>query len=155
MLNRRLIPSVFVELDAWAREGAALSEFSPEDVDLIKEWISLKPKNFFRDKSVDEVKDWMCENLYSDLELLKASQRVSSAVALASGVPSETDLEDVYNWVDSTQFTGSPKQVDWAKSIAHGHHNAIALAWKHGKTIPTAASWWIDNRNNIVVNLPL
>jgi hypothetical protein len=130
-----------------------------EDLAEVKDWYEMKSKvepAFFMRKPVAEVVDWIVEgkNFFQDYDRLKAESRVLVAVKDAVGIPSESDLEDAYQWVD-TSLTGSEKQVSWAKDIAFKHLEAIARTWKQGKDVPTSAKWWIDNRNNIVVNLPL
>jgi hypothetical protein len=64
--------------------------------------------------------------------------------------PSEPDLEDAYNAIDSITFIGSEKQINWARSIATKNSEQIASAWKKKDfKLPTSAKWWIENRENI------
>lgn len=86
---------------------------------------------------------------------LEASEKVCAAIANDQGIPSESDLEDALSWAECATFQGSQKQINWAKAIAAEHVMAIALAHKQGKQVPTDAKWWIDNRDNIVVSLPI
>jgi hypothetical protein len=138
------------ELDAYLESLVRSGDADAEDLATVREWMQLKPSAWFINKTVDEIMGWIPDNLISDLEQLKGANSFQKA----SGVPSESDLEDAYNWVECS-LTGSEKQIAWAVSIAHKHHFAIVQAWKAGKSVPTAASWWIENRNNIVVSLPL
>ncbi|MBW4514595.1 MAG: hypothetical protein KME11_05160 [Timaviella obliquedivisa GSE-PSE-MK23-08B] len=62
--------------------------------------------------------------------------------------PSEPELEDAYHVADSIQFVGSEKQVNWARSIATNNSRAIAQSGKF-KSLPTAAKWWIENRDDL------
>lgn len=146
----RLAPPSYLELKAFIADPAN-EAVDADDVAIIQEWMELRGMAYFKGKTFEEVLEWIPDNIESDIAALK----MEKACKQIAGVPSESDLEDAYNWVDSTQFTGSPKQIAWAKSIAHNHHTAIVLAWRQGKTIPTDARFWIDNRNNIVVNLPI
>ena len=59
---------------------------------------------------------------------------------------SESDLEDALQWVEATEFSGSEKQVRWAKSIALKNLPKIVELWKANQEVPSQASWWIDNR---------
>ena len=144
------IGSIFPPVIKELQEFLANPEFHPDDVKLFQEWLSLKDPSFFKGKTLEEILSWTEENLLDDLALLRVAESLKSI----AGIPSESDLEDAYNWVDSTTFNGSAKQVKWAKDIAHKNHEAIVLAWKQGKKIPTEAKWWIENRANIVVSLP-
>lgn len=131
---------------------AKIADLNPdaEDLAAINEWLGLKSVNWFEGKTVDGILDWMADNLLDDLTALKAKNSYQKA----AGTPSEPELEDAYNWVECS-LVGSEKQVNRAKSIAHNHHFAIVQAQKAGKPVPTKASWWIENRGNIVVGLPL
>lgn len=82
---------------------------------------------------------------------LDESRELASLLEEEEAPPvSESDMEDAYNAADSLQFTGSPKQVDWARSIATKSSEDIARAWKvKSFDLPTSASWWIGNQNNI------
>jgi hypothetical protein len=66
----------------------------------------------------------------------------------------EPQIEDAINAVESIDFTGSEKQIAWAKSIALDHVEQIAESWQ-GKnfTLPTQAKWWIDHRTDICKGL--
>ncbi|USR93277.1 hypothetical protein NEA10_20755 (plasmid) [Phormidium yuhuli AB48] len=70
-------------------------------------------------------------------------------------LPSESDLEDAYHALDAIAFTGSPKQINWARSIALNGRDALAMLWKQGVDVklPTQAAWWIENRGNLFVAL--
>lgn len=59
----------------------------------------------------------------------------------------ELDIDDAIEWVEHA-LVGSPKQIGWAQSIASNYLPQIQYAIAN-KTLPTKASWWIDNRNNI------
>ena len=142
--------SIQSELESYLESLVKSGDADAEDLATVREWMKLKPSAWFVGRTVSQIMDWMPDNLIADLEQLKAANSFQKA----SGTPSESDLEDAYNWVECS-VTGSEKQVAWAMSIAHDYHFAIVQAWKAGKSIPTAASWWIENRNNIVVNLPL
>lgn len=132
-------------------EQLYLSNLSePEKIDWL-EWCSSLP--CWMDPSMTTGRQIL--DAISANEIANDDFRIEESLKSAAGVPSENDLEDAYNWVDSTPFDGSEKQVKWAKDIAHKHHHAICLAWKKGEKIPTKAKWWIENRNNIVVSLPL
>lgn len=144
--DMRILPTSIVQL----REFLSHSEIFPEDREAFEEWIFLESIEFFKHKSLAEILEWAADNLLPRLEELKAIKAFSEA----SQVPSSSDLEDVYHWVECS-VNGSPKQVAWAKEIAHRHHFAIFQAQKAGKTVPASAEWWIRNRSNIVVNLPL
>jgi hypothetical protein len=64
--------------------------------------------------------------------------------------PSESDLEDAYHVATSINFQGSEKQIKWAKSIALDNCEAIAQSKMPAAKMPTAAKWWIDNRDNVL-----
>ena len=66
---------------------------------------------------------------------------------------SGSDLEDAYNAADSISFTGSEKQINWARSIATNNDRAIALSGLSLKQLPASAKWWIDNRNDVYTAL--
>jgi DNA primase large subunit len=121
-----------------------------EDLETIYQWFLAKNSARYwqsaqKEKSASEMADWILENAMSEVEAEKAEQSFTKA----AGVPSESELEDAYNWVESS-LSGSPAQIKWAKDIAHKHQNEICIMWKKGKEIPTSAKWWIDNRNGIL-----
>ena len=129
-----------------------------EDLSMFDRYCELAPTNFFMGMSVDSFLEWAESNLgrvLTQLEMDSAGKRVAASVSSAYGIPAEPDLEDALTWAECTEFQGSEKQIKWARDIASKNTTAIALAHKQGKAIPTSAKWWIDNRNNIVVSLPL
>lgn len=65
-----------------------------------------------------------------------------------SGI-SESDLEDAYQWIESSLVGVSPAQLKYGKDVAHKHHAEIAIAWKENKKLPIQAKWWIENKQNI------
>lgn len=133
-----------------------LANGDDEDIDAIERFIRLSDPDFFgRFDSVDEFMTWAADGLLPLMAELDASEKVSTAIANDQGIPSESDLEDALNWAECAAFQGSEKQIRWARAIATDHIMAIAIAHKQGKQVPTDARWWIDNRNNIVVNLPI
>lgn len=148
-MSLRSPSQTYIEFQKWIDENPG--QIDQEDIDTLKEWFNLKPRTWFRAKNFAEIQNWIVDNLIPDLEAMKAQQMMS----VAAGMPSESELEDAYTWIECTSFQGSIKQIEWAKSIAHNNHQPIVLAWKKGQTVPTKASWWIDNRNNIIGSLPL
>lgn len=63
---------------------------------------------------------------------------------------SETAKEDAYQAIEGINFTGSEKQINWARDIAHKSADDIAKTWKNKHfNLPTSARWWIENRENI------
>lgn len=141
-----LIPPVVADL----RSFLSNPEVEEEDKTAFDEWLKLESFEKVKGKTVAEILEWAADNLLPRLEELKAEESFKKA----AGLPSEPELEDAYHWVECS-LVGSPKQVEWAKSIAHKHHIAIIRAQKAGKQVPSCAKWWIENRSNIVVNLPL
>lgn len=85
----------------------------------------------------------MCEYILENAESDVAAP--SNAIAVAS----ETELEDAQNVAESISFTGSEKQVRWAKDIAIKASEAITTSKIAISQIPTSAKWWIDNRYDI------
>ncbi len=83
--------------------------------------------------------DYILENAESDVAM------PSHQMAIAS----ETELEDAQNVAESINFTGSDKQIKWAKDIAIKATEAIAASKLSISQIPTSAKWWIDNRYDI------
>lgn len=90
----------------------------------------------------------------------KESQVVSAALQkinewntpikeLAENSVSEIDLEEALHFIEALNFSGSPKQIAWAQSIANQKLEIVAEALKQGKKIPASAKWWIENRENI------
>lgn len=78
-------------------------------------------------------------------ELLDEFDSSEDSVSVA-----EPDIEDAYNTADTINFTGSEKQINWARSIATKSSEEIARAWKKKNfSLPGSAKWWIDNRNDI------
>lgn len=124
-----------------------------EDLEIVYRWFQINNLARFwqstqKEKSAFEMADWILDNALAEVE----NNEIEEVFTKVAGVPSESDLDDVYNWVESS-FTGSLKQTDWAKAIAHRHHIEIAIMWKKKKSIPTAARWWIDNHDSILVAL--
>jgi len=115
--------------------------------------------DFFKGYStVDDFMKWAGKGmgpLMSELEIERAKNSGAMSIAASQGIPSESDLEDALSWAECVPMQGSKKQIEWARNIASNHCNAIAIAQKKGIKIPTSAKWWIDHRNNIVVNLPI
>ena len=121
-----------------------------EDLAIIYEWFATNNSARYwqsaaKEKSPQQMAEWILENALSEVESKKAEKSFHKA----AGSPSESDLEDAYNWVEDA-LTGSEKQIKWAKDIAHKHHTEIHIMWKQGKSIPVSAKWWIDNRNGIL-----
>jgi len=61
----------------------------------------------------------------------------------------ENDLENAYQWADSADFEGSPKQINWARDIATKNCEYIVSLWEAGEEPTLSAKWWIDNRQNL------
>jgi hypothetical protein len=121
-----------------------------EDLAIIYQWFATNNSARYwqsagKEKNPKLMAEWILDNALSEVESKKAEKSFHKA----AGVPSESDLEDAYNWVESS-LNGSPAQIKWAKDIAHKHQNEICIMWKKGKEIPTSAKWWIDNRNGIL-----
>jgi len=127
----RLIPPVVNEIKTLISNP----ELDSQDRKAFEEWMSLESPQFFRGKTLEQIIEWAADNLLPRLDELKAQK----AFREAANVPSEAHLEDVYMWVECSISNGSPKQIAWAKSIAHNHHFAIFQAQKAGKPVPTAA----------------
>ena len=107
--------------------------------------------------SVESFMQWAGKNMgpwMSEKRVEFAKNAGAMSIAVAQGMPSSSDLEDAQSWAECASFTGSEKQIQWARSIALNNTNAIALASKKGVKPSTSAKWWIDHRNNIVVSLP-
>jgi hypothetical protein len=141
----RIIPATTINLKNQIKEWA-IANGDAEDVVLIQEWLDLESIKSFEGKELNEILAWMPDNLINRVNELKSSQVFHNT----AGVPSESELEDAYNWASSLgSFDGSEKQKQWASNIAEKNITKIALAWKQGKEVPISAKWWIDNRNNI------
>jgi hypothetical protein len=126
-----------------------------EDLVIIYQWFVANNQARYwqsaqKEKSASEMAEWILGNALGEVESKKAEE----SFAHAAGVPSESELEDAYNWVESS-LSGSPAQIKWAKDVAHKHHTEICLMWKKGKEIPKTAKWWIDNRNGILQALSI
>lgn len=118
-------------------------------------WYSCREQKDFK-----EMADWIIANFWRELQIeqkldmetsdeLPVEVKKSESEYYTFSIPSESDLEDATNWIESTEFQGSEKQVQWAKDIALKHLQEIVSAWKKGIEIPISAKWWIENRNNI------
>ncbi len=57
----------------------------------------------------------------------------------------ESDVEDVYAWLEATRFIGSPKQVKWAKDIVSRNPDVVISAWERREEPNTSSKWWIEN----------
>lgn len=145
--QRRLICPEFREFRSYIE--SIKDEIEEADYQAFSEWLSLKENSWFQGKGVDEILEWAADNLIKDLRELKAEQSWRNAAAATSGIGeisvSESGLEDAMNWVEATQFTGSPKQIRWAKSLAMRNLRSIITLWKQDKKVSTSSRWWIDN----------
>jgi hypothetical protein len=124
-----------------------------EDLEIIYQWFVANNSARYwqsaqKEKTAKDMADWILANALSEVD----SKRAEESFTKAAGVPSESNLEDAYNWVESS-LEGSEKQIKWAKDIAHKHHNEICIMWNRNKNIPISAKWWIDNRNSILIAL--
>ena len=100
-------------------------------------------------KDFKEMADWIIANFWRELQIEQNEVEKTESGYYTFSIPSESDLEDATNWVESAEFQGSEKQVKWAKDIASMHLQEIVSAWKKEIEIPISAKWWIENRNNI------
>jgi hypothetical protein len=91
------------------------------------------------------------KDLMMMLENVMESAERQEAFARGAGVPTQADADAVMDWIEATDFKGSEKQVKWAKDIARKNAGKIAQLKAQGKTIPTDARWWIDNRSNNIL----
>jgi hypothetical protein len=91
------------------------------------------------------------KDLMMMLENVMESAERQEAFARGAGVPAQADADAVMDWIEATDFKGSEKQVKWAKDIARKNAGKIAQLKAQGKTIPTDARWWIDNRSNNIL----
>lgn len=100
---------------------------------------------------------WVDQALTTKEQIIEAIEAAAETEELhqEAGIPSPSEKEKALAWVQEAEFSGSEKQIKWAKDIASKHAEAIVFAWKKGYAVPTSAKWWIENNRNIVVSLPL
>ena len=122
----------------------SIDECLDEDMVVILKWFEAHKSVAFwmnAKKKMDAAA--MCEYILENAE---------SDVAMPShdiAIASETELEDAQNVAESITFTGSEKQIKWAKDIAIKASEAIAASKLSISQIPASAKWWIDNRYDI------
>lgn len=121
-----------------------IDECLDEDMAVILSWFEAhKSVNFWMNakKKMDAAAmcEYILENAESDVYM------PSHEIAIAS----ETELEDAQIVAESIAFTGSDKQIKWAKDIALKATESIASSKLAIGQIPTSAKWWIDNRYDI------
>lgn len=125
-----------------------------EDLEVLLKWFDSKKSGKYwesakKQMSSNAMAAWILENAAQEVEN-QGVQEVFHQVALnAVGAATESQLEDAIQVAESIDFSGSPKQIKWARSIALENAEAIALSGISIPQIPTKASWWIDNRDNI------
>ncbi|MBT9138490.1 MAG: hypothetical protein DDT31_01055 [Syntrophomonadaceae bacterium] len=133
------------------RQAAESPEVVQDDMDILYKWFLLRNQAAWwmsakKSHSPDKMAEWVIENALDDtnnLEIQSANQQIALNMV---GQATPEQLEAARVVAESIELEGSPKQIKWARSIIQDNLNAIALS---KSSLPTKASWWIDNRSEI------